>query len=270
MRILKLNEIFDTEGKIIIGVVHLKPLPGSPMYSGDINMVIEHAVKDARALEEGGVDGVIIENMGDRPFLPERASPETISAMTLVAKEVVNTISIPVGVNVLRNAAIEAAAIAHIVGGKFIRVNAYVEPIATDSGLIQPAAPQLLRYMKYLDAELGILADVHVKHATSLRNANIEDLIRDALERGYASGVVITGRRTGVPPDMDVLRSLKKMGLGPIIIGSGLREDNISLLQYADGAIVGTFFKRSNRLDEPVDLGRVREFINLVRSKLGL
>ncbi len=267
MRILPLDEIFYAKGKIIIGVVHLQPLPGSPLYSGDLDLVMERAIRDAKTLEAGGVDGIIVENMGDKPFLPDKIAPETISALTLIAKEVIKNISIPVGINVLRNAAIEAAAIAHIVGGKFIRVNAYIEPIATDSGIIQPIAPRLLRYMRWLNSELGILADIAVKHASSLYRANIEDIAYDAFTRGLASAIVVTGRRTGTPPNIEVLQCLKQLNIGPILIGSGLRVDNIELLEYADGAIVGTFFKKKSEVGAPVDLEKVKKLIGVVREK---
>ena len=106
---------------MIIAALHLKPLPGSPGYE-DFDEVIEHGVRNARKLEEGGVDAVIIENFNDKPFLME-VGKETVAAMTVVAKEIKDSISIPVGINVLRNDAIAAASIAKAVKAEFIQVN---------------------------------------------------------------------------------------------------------------------------------------------------
>ena len=269
MKILKLDEIFRKKGKIIIGMVHLKPLPGSPLWEGDLEKVIELAIRDARALQDGGVDGIIVENFWDRPYRPRVTEPETIVAFTVVAKEVMKNVSIPVGLNVLRNSAVEAAAIAYVLGAKYIRVNAYVEPIVSDSGIIQPAAPELLRYMKKLDMELGILVDIFVKHATSMRRESIDELVLDAFDRGLASAVIITGRKTGMPPAMEDLRSAYELGAGPILIGSGLNVKNIELLGYADGAIVGTYFKENGKIDQPVDRERVRALIKRIREAYG-
>jgi len=266
MRILGLREIFDTEGKIIVGVVHLKPLPGAPLWGGDINEVIESALKDARALEEGGVHGIIVENFWDAPYRIRVREPETIAAFTVVAREVTKEVSIPVGLNLLRNSAIEAASIAYVVGAKFIRVNVYSEAMVTDSGFIQPVAPQLLRYLKKLNASLGIFADVRVKHASPLSFRPIEDVIIDTFKREKASCVILTGSRTGTPPDREVLEKAKSLGVGPILIGSGLTIDRINLLKFADGAIVGTFFKKHGKISEPVDISRVRRLMDLVRQ----
>jgi len=269
MKILRLNEIFRKKGKVIIGMVHLKPLPGSPLWEDNLEKVIELAIRDAKALQDGGVDGIIIENFWDRPYRPRVTEPETIVAFTVVAKEVMKNVSIPVGLNVLRNSAVEAAAIAYVLGAKYIRVNAYVEPIVSDSGIIQPAAPELLRYMKKLDMELGILADIFVKHATSMRRESIDELVLDAFDRGLASAVIITGRKTGMPPAMEDLRSAYELGAGPILLGSGLNVKNIELLEYVDGAIVGTYFKKNGKIDQPVDRERVRALIKRIREAYG-
>ncbi len=262
--VLGLEEIFDVDGKIIIGVVHLRPLPGSPMWDGDIGGVIEDAVRDAVALEEGGVHGIIVENYGDRPYVIRVRRPETIAAFSLAVKEVVRSVSVPVGVNMLRNSAIEAAAIAYVCGARFLRVNAYVEAVVSDSGILQPVAGRLLRYIRELHADLGIFADVQIKHAAPLASRELRYIVMDAFERGKASCVILTGKRTGEPPSVDVLREASSVGLGPVLIGSGLRPENIGLLRYARGAIVGTYFRRGSKIGEPVEVDRVRRLMRLV------
>lgn len=265
MTVLKLDEIFGDLRKIIIGMVHLKPLPGAPLWSGDLNDVIESALKDARSLEEGGVHGILVENFGDSPYKARVRDPETIAAFTVISREIVKEVSIPVGLNVLRNSAIEAASIAYVVGAKFIRVNVFSEPMITDSGIIQPVAPSLLRHLKKLGARLGILADVRVKHAYPVANRPIEDVIIDTFRRGKASCVVLTGERTGIPPSREVLERVSELGEGPVLIGSGLTIDNIDLLKLANGAIVGTFFKMHGDIKNPVDRDRVSRFMEAVK-----
>jgi len=267
MKILSFRDIFDTDSKVIIGMVHLKPLPGAPLWNGDFNSLIDRAIKDAKNLEEGGVHGIIVENYGDKPFLPRVKAPETISAMAIVVNEIRKEVSIPVGVNLLRNSAIEAAAIAYVCGAKFIRVNVFVETIYTDSGIIRPIAPSLLRYINKIRAEIGIFADINVKHGVPIAKRNLEDIVLDAFERGLASCVILTGKRTGKPPEIETLKQIYESKFGPVLIGSGLRVDNIDILKYADGAIVGTYFKEHGKTENGVDIERVKKFISALKSK---
>lgn len=264
--VLKLSDIFPKK-KPIIGVIHLPPLPGSPSYENtSLNAIIKRAIKEGQSLEQGGVDGVIVENFWDSPFEKTVSDPITIASMTIITQKIREKLNIPVGVNLLRNSAIEAAAIAFTTGSKFIRVNVYVETVATDSGLIEPMAPLLLRYMKQRDISIGILADVHVKHGKVVGERDIIETAKDALTRGRATAVIITGKRTGDPPEENMLRSLKSANITPVIIGSGLKKDNLSLLEHADGAIVGTYFKEKGKIENPVNVERVRAFMEVVES----
>lgn len=267
--ILSFNEIFHVY-KPIIGVIHLKPLPGSPLYDDDIEDVISCAVRDARSLDEGGVDAILIENFGDIPYLKKVNDPETIAAMSIVVREVSKITSKPIGVNFLRNSSIEAAAIAHVNRAKFIRVNVFIENVESDSGIIEASAPSLIRYIKRIKARLGILADINVKHASVIGNRDIETIYLDAFERGLATAVILTGRRTGETPDVSILERLRKIGRGPILIGSGLNVNNLDLLRVADGAIVGTYFKKESRIGSVIDVKKVKKFmkkVNEIRAK---
>ena len=87
----------------IVGMVHVGPLPGSPAFRDDANVIIDEAIENAVALEEGGVDGILVENFYDAPYPNECADPATIASLALIVREVKKVVSIPVGVNVLRN-----------------------------------------------------------------------------------------------------------------------------------------------------------------------
>ncbi len=207
-----------------------------------------------------------MENFGDKPYLKRVKDPETIAAMSIIVREVSRVVSKPIGVNLLRNSAIEAAAIAYVNNAKFIRVNAFIESIESDSGIIEAIAPELMRYLRKLHASLGILADIHVKHASALGDRDIETLCLDAFERGLTTAVIITGKRTGEPPDINILKNLRRISAGPVLIGSGLNSSNIDLLKFADGAIVGTYFKKKTESGEMIDVNRVKSFMNKVKE----
>lgn len=255
--------------KPIVGMVQPPPLPGSPKYDGrDISSIVKQAVQDAKALENGGINGLIIENLGDAPYLKTNVGPETISAMTLILQNVLDTVEVPVGVNVLRNDARAALAMAHIAGGKFIRVNVFTDTLVTDQGIVEACAPELLRYRRRLQAEdVKIFADVHVKHGMLLSPRPIEESAKDAAYRGYADALVVTGPRTGagVEPE-DLVRVKKAVPDTPVLAGSGVDKTNVlEILERCDGAIVGTSLKVGGVTTNPVDRRRVTELIQIVR-----
>lgn len=260
-RLASFRTIFRTE-KPIIGMVHLLPLPGSPRFSGDgISRALEAALRDAKALENGGVDGLVVENYGDYPFKPVQTDPETVAAMTAIGKEISGQISLPLGVNVLRNGALAALAIAYVIGARFIRVNVLTETLVTDQGIIDGCAHELMRFRRRLNAE-----DVHSKHAVPIAPRPIEESARDAAYRGMADALIVTGLHTGAEPDRDQLRRIREsVPNRPVMIGSGLTSRNaVKLLRDADGAIVGTSLKQNGAIENPIDEARVKELVRSV------
>ena len=149
---MSLKDILGVE-KALIGMVHLLPLPGSPRWGGEMDRVVRRAVEDARALKAGGMDAIVVENYGDVPFTPGRVEAATVAAMTAVIIEVTKTISLPIGVNVLKNDARSGLAIAAATGARFIRVNIHVGAVVADQGLIQSDAYSTLRDRRLLLAE---------------------------------------------------------------------------------------------------------------------
>ncbi|WP_456369491.1 BtpA/SgcQ family protein [Geoglobus sp.] len=241
---------------MIIGVLHLKPLPGSPHHS-DFDEVIEHAVRNAVRLEEGGVSAILVENFGDAPFLME-VGKETVACMTAVVKEIVSEVSLPIGVNVLRNDAIAAAAVAKAVKADFIRVNQAIFPSIMPEGLSSPVAGELARFMRAIDLRAMVFADVGVKHAVHV--ASLEDYAEN-IERSFADAVIVTGTSTGSPPNTGDVRLFRELFSMPVLVGSGVNDRNIlEFSKYADGFIVGSYFKKQGE----VDVERVRKLCSLL------
>ncbi len=251
----------------IIGVVHLAPLPTSPRWGGSLKTVIERAEQEATALAAGGVDGLIIENFFDAPFTKQQVDPAVVSAMTLIVDRIKNLVVLPIGLNVLRNDAHSALAIATCVNAQFIRVNVLTGVMATDQGIIEGQAHELLRYRRELGSEVKILADVLVKHARPLGTPNLTTAVQDTIERGLADGVILSGWATGSPPSFEDLELAVAAAKGtPVFIGSGADLDNIGqLLLAADGVIVASSLKRHGKITEPVDPIRVSQFVETAR-----
>ncbi|HLI46459.1 MAG TPA: BtpA/SgcQ family protein [Geobacterales bacterium] len=259
-----LENLFGVD-KPIIGVVHLKPLPGSPDYEGAFREIVERALSDAKSLADGDVDGIIIENYGDKPYPKDTAEEHTIAAMSVVAWEIKKELRIPVGINILRNCSKAAMAIASIVDASFIRVNVFSYAMLTDQGIIEPNSAELLRYRRFLGSNVKIFADVLVKHAFSLVPIEMKRMARDTYLRAGADVLILTGEETGVAPKLEALKEVKKYISAPILAGSGVNVGNIEkILSIADGAIIGTYFKKNGITAERVDPERVRKIMSIV------
>ncbi|MBR8830899.1 MAG: hypothetical protein N5P05_000177 [Chroococcopsis gigantea SAG 12.99] len=264
---MDLTSIFHTATPII-GVVHLWPLPTSPRWGGNLKTVLERAEQEATALAAGGVDGLIIENFFDAPFTKGQVDPAIVSAMTLIVDRLKNLVVLPIGINVLRNDARSGMAIASCANAQFIRVNVLTGVMATDQGIIEGNAYELLRYRRELGSDVAIFADVLVKHARPLGTPHLTGAVKDTIERGLADAVILSGWATGEPPnfeDLELARSVARNT--PVLIGSGADADNIGrLLKCADGVIVASSLKRNGNINEPIDPIRVSQFVEAARQ----
>ncbi|NJK59353.1 MAG: BtpA/SgcQ family protein [Oscillatoriales cyanobacterium SM2_1_8] len=267
---MNVETLFGTK-KPVIGVVHLLPLPTSPRWNGSLQEVIGRAEQEATALAAGGAHGIIIENFFDAPFAKGRVDAAVVGAMTLAVQHVASMVHLPVGVNVLRNDGLSAMAIAACTGAKFIRVNVLMGVMATDRGLLEGIAWELLRYRRELNSNVKILADVLVKHAEPLSTSNIGLAIEETIHRGLADGIIVSGCATGYPPDPEDLRLARAAcGDTPLFVGSGTTWENIgALLQHADGAIVSTSLKRHGHAQQPIDPLRVARLLEALHSGVG-
>ncbi|MGG6240430.1 photosystem I biogenesis protein BtpA [Nodosilinea sp. AN01ver1] len=266
---MDLIEVFNTHNPVI-GVLHLLPLPTSPRWQGDLQAVVDRAEQEATALASGGVHGIIIENFFDAPFTKGPVDPAVVSAMGLVVQRLQTLITVPLGINVLRNDARSALAIATCTGAAFIRVNVLTGVMATDQGLIEGCAHDLLRYRKELGSSVKILADVLVKHARPLGSPNLTTAVQETLHRGLADGIILSGWATGSPPSLEDLELAKAAaGDRPVFIGSGADVDNIgTLMKAADGVIVASSLKRQGDINQPIDPIRVGQFVEAMQEGL--
>lgn len=262
-----LEELF-AERRPLIGMIHLLPLPGAPRWGGSMDDVVERALDDAQALVQGGIDGLIVENYLDAPFYPGTVPAETIAALSVAAREVVLAVSVPVGVNVLRNDTVASIAVACATGARFVRVNVHTGVMLGDQGPLYGEAHETLRLRQRLGAEIALVADVMVKHATPPPGLDLEQAARDARDRGLADGLIVTGQATGAATGAERIRTVKEaVPDAPVWIGSGLSPENVAeLLPLADGAIVGSTLMREGRAGQPVEIERVRRLVDAAQA----
>jgi membrane complex biogenesis BtpA family protein len=265
-----LDRLFGV-AKPLVGDIHLAPLPGAPRYrKEDMAAIIARAVTDAKVYEKGGMNGVIVENHGDIPFLkPADIGPEIIAAMAVIATAVREAVGIPVGVNVLANAAIGSLAIAKASGARFIRVNQWVNAYVSNEGVIEGESAKALRYRKMIDAEdVAIFADVHVKHGAHaiVGDRSVSEQARD-VEFYDADVAIATGNRTGDSVPDEEIAAIRDGARLPIIAGSGVTAANARhVLGKLDGAIVGSSLKLDGVWWNRVELSRVEALVREVEA----
>jgi membrane complex biogenesis BtpA family protein len=255
--------------KLLVGVVHLAATPGSPRFSGEVEAMLARAAEDARALAAGGCGALIVENFGDAPFHAREVPPETVAAMALALRAVIDAADpLPVGVNVLRNDARAALALCAATGARFVRINVHTGVAVSDQGLLEGRAAETLRDRARLCPGVSLWCDVHVKHATPLGRESSRQAALDTLQRGLADALIVTGAATGSAPDPREVAAVKAAAGGALVlVGSGLDAANARrLLARADGAIVGSAFERGGRAGEPVEIERVRRVARAVAA----
>lgn len=262
---MQFSDLFSNP-KPLIAVIHLLPLPGAPLFDGNVQAIYDRAIAEAEVFMQAKVDGLIIENFRDLPFYPDRVPAETIAAMSTVVREVVNRVSVPVGVNVLRNDADAALSIATATGADFIRVNVHNGAVLTDQGIVQGRAHETLRKRSSLRSKVLIFADVSVKHAYPLAAADLKNLTQDLSKRSLADAVIVSGAGTGIETDLNDLKTVQENSNLPVLIGSGTTPSNLRNLHgLASGFIVGSYFKKDGIVTNPVEAERVQDFVQVYR-----
>jgi membrane complex biogenesis BtpA family protein len=257
---------FSADFCAFVGMVHLGPLPGSAGWAGDLQAIEDAALQDARALLQGGCHAILVENMGDTPYLNGAVLPETVAAMTRITREVTR-LGLPTGVQILAGANRQALAVAYAAGAQFLRVEGFAYAHVADEGWIEACAGPLLRARANLGAQhIAIWTDVQKKHSA---HAVTSDLSVEELAHGHAfcgaDTLVITGDRTGGRTRANDVRAAAAAGL-PVVVGSGVDlQDAAGLAKIADALIVGSALKVDGQWSNPVDPVRVGAISQAVR-----
>ncbi len=270
-----MHPFFARPGRLV-GVVHLTPLPGSALAPAGADAAMDAALApalaDARALESGGMDALIVENFGDAPFHRGAVPPATVAALARACSAVRGAVKLPLGVNVLRNDALAAVSIAAACGLDFVRVNVHAGAMVTDQGVIEGQAAETLAERRRLGADrVALWADVLVKHATPLAGSRADllpQMAEDTFRRGRADALLVSGSGTGKGTSLDDVLAVKRaVPEAPIVVGSGVTLETVrDTLAVAHGAIVGTWTKFDGRVDRPVDVERVKALVARARG----
>ncbi len=254
--------------RALIGVLHLPALPGTARAQLGLDAVVETVLAEARQYQAAGFQGLMIENMHDRPYLKGAVGPEVVAAMAVVGREVRRTAGLPLGVQVLAGANREALAVALACGAAFVRVEGFVFAHVADEGVIEASAGDLLRYRRAIGAEgVRVFADVKKKHSSHALTADVSitETAR-AAEFFLADGVIVTGTTTGQPADPQEVKAVQEAVRIATLVGSGITAPNLAAYAAADGFIVGSWVKRDGLWSNPLDPGRLQALVSAFRA----
>jgi membrane complex biogenesis BtpA family protein len=248
-------------GPPVWGMVHLQPLPGSPLFAGDFDRPLRAALGDAQALVGAGFAGLVVENYGDVPFHRGRVPSITVAAMARVVATLHEWFpDVVLAVNCLRNDAASALAIAAAAGAQAFRVNVHVGAMATDQGVLTGKASSTLRLRAALGADVRILADLRVKHAAPVVERPLAIEAQDLRERGLADAILLTGAATAKAADLGMVAPIRSaLPDAPLLVASGVTEDNAARwARLVDGAIIGSALMHAGRAGAGVDPARAK------------
>lgn len=253
--------------KLVVGMIHLEALPGTPKYSGNLENIIDKAIFEADIYKNAGLQAIMIENMHDVPYMNNSSGPEITSIMAIIAYEIKKRTNLFVGIQVLASANKEALAIALAANLDFIRAEGFVFAHVADEGITQSNAGEILRYRKQIGADnVMVFTDVKKKHSSHSITLDVSIVeTAKAAEFFLSDGIVITGLSTGAEADVTELSDVKKNSKLPIIIGSGITADNIDkYYKLADVFIVGSYFKKDGNWENGVDESRVKKLLKKI------
>lgn len=262
-----LHEVFDVP-KPIIGMCHLPALPGDPGYDADGGMdkILVHARQEIAALQEGGIDGILISNEFSLPYLTS-TEPITAISMARVIGEVRSEITVPFGVNVLWDG-VASIDLAVATGASFVR-EVFTGVYASDFGMWNTDVGRAARHRARVGASgVRLLYNIVPEGATYLAHRDLAQLTRSTVFNGAPDGLCVSGLTAGSATDTPTLKIVKEhAGELPVVVNTGVRPDTVAeSLEYADAAIVGTFFKRDGVFVNDAEPARVAELMEVVRA----
>ncbi len=258
------SKLFGSRPKTVIGMIHVRALPGTPRHAGGMAPIVDQALAEAEIYRAGGIHALMVENMHDLPYV-QHPGPEIATAMAVVAREVKRAHpALPLGLQILAGANNEALAAALAAGADFIRAEAFVFGHVADEGYMDSCAGALLRHRKAIGAEaIAIFTDIKKKHSAHAITADV-DIVQTAHAAEYflSDGLILTGAATGEAASAEELRAVCAATKLPVLVGSGITADNLkTYLPLADAFIVGSSFKKGGHWANPLDPDRIRRLL---------
>lgn len=264
------EELFHVK-KPIIAMCHLRALPGDPYYDKGNGMkaVVEQARAELRALQDGGVDAVMFSNEFSLPYLTD-VKDITVASMARVIGELMDDIRVPYGVNVLWDPK-KSLDLAMAVDASFVR-EIFTGLYASDFGLWNTNCGETVRHQMAISAQhVRLLFNIVPEAAKYIQRDDIAQIARSTVFNCRPDALCVSGLTAGAETDSSILQTVKSAVPGTVVFANtGVRLENVERqLSIADGAVVGTTFKKDGVFDNHAETARVRSFMDKVKAFRG-
>ncbi len=265
MKTALFSRLFGSRPKTVIGMIHVRALPGTPRHAGGLAPILDQALAEAETYRACGIHALMVENMHDVPYV-KNPGPEITAAMAVLAREVKRAQpQLPLGIQILAGANQEALAAALAAGADFIRAEGFVFGHVADEGYMDSCAGALLRHRQAIGAgQIAVFTDIKKKHSAHAITADV-DIVQTAhaAEFFLSDGLILTGAATGEAASADELRAVYAATKLPVLVGSGITAENLkSYLPIADAFVVGSYFKQNGYWENALDPDRIRRLLD--------
>ena len=265
-----IKEVFGTE-KPIIAMCHMQPMPGDPYYDSKKGMkdVLDKCRHDLLALQKGGVDAIMFSNEFSLPYLT-KVKTETVASMARVIGQLMDEIEVPFGVNCLWDP-IASLDLAVATGAKFVR-EIFTGVYASDFGLWNTNIGKTIRHQHKIGAgDVKLLFNIVPEAAKYVADRDIESIAKSTVFNNRPDALCVSGLTAGAETDAQILKRVKSVVPNTVVLANtGVRYENVEQqLAFADGAVVGTTFKKDGVFENHVDEARVKRFMDKVRAFRG-
>lgn len=254
--------------KVIIGGVHLLPLPGTPDYDagGGVEKVYRRAREDVLRLLEAGVDAILFANEADTPY-QIKVGPEVVAAMTGCIGRLRDELVVPFGINMLLDP-LAGIAVAHATGGRFVR-GYFTGGYVGDMGIMNTFGPEAARFRRAIGAgDVRFITNLTCAFGVPLGERDLAATAYGAVVHGRVDALAVSGPAAGFEADREALAAVRRAAAGvPVLVGTGVTLENVRrMLTVADGAIVASGLKVDGITLNPVDGERAKRFMAEVRT----
>lgn len=262
-----LKEVYGSD-KPIVAMCHLDPLPGDPKYdpSKGMQWVLDRAIMNLNALQDGGVDAVMFSNEFSLPYLT-KVEAITTAAMGHVIGELKSEIRIPYGVNVLWDAT-ASVELAVVTGASFVR-EIFSGVYASDFGLWNTDCGAVARRRNAIGGNsVRLMFNIYPEASVYLGDRDLPDIAKTTVFNHQPDVLCVSGRTAGARTSGELLRKVAEVVPDtPVFANTGCTAENIAeMLEIADGAVVGSTFKKNGEFFDIVDKDRVSRFMDAVRA----
>ncbi len=260
-----LSQVFSVKKPIMVAL-YLR-LPKDLNDPQEIKQMIDYGISQVEIMERHGVDSILWEYGVGGIMTPSLSDLEVDVMAKIINGIKAKMTTLKLGVEVLWHYPYETLKLAALTDADFVRIDFFSDPMTADGVVVPMESEKIIQYKNMIGAsKVKLFTDIQVKYAEMIDpNTTMLESAERAIKSG-SQGVIISGRKSGQPPEVSDVAEAKVGALDfDTIIGSGFSVANAeSLLKHADGIIVGTSI--SVKTGGPLVEAKVQELMDFMHA----